>query len=174
MPYKFLIKFLLGVFLFLLNNNIVLGQEMNIKSKWEIRYGTEILDYREMSDKFDFNPEVLKNYKKSIKSFKSAKVTGMITLGALGAGVIFLNIDKGGRNCSSICVTTADYIGLGFLGLVPITGITSLVILKRGINKQKKAVDAYNQNVISFQKEKLQTELVLGATQNGVGLVLQF
>ena len=71
-------------------------------------------------------------------------------------------------------MTTADYIGLGFLGLVPITGITSLVILKRGINKRKKAVDAHNQNAIGFQKEILQTELVLGATQNGLGLVLQF
>lgn len=150
------------------------SQQMTNEGRWKVNLDGALLDYRDISDKFEFNPNVIEDYIKSVRSYKASKGFGLYTLGAIGTGFILLNVDSYDGYCDLICLTTAESIGVFLIVTAPLPGTIGLLQLGKAYKHKKSVIRAYNQHHHGDSSNPISNELLFGITENGVGLVFRF
>ena len=155
---------------------VVMAQSIT-KQGSKYLHSNDVYTFEELGPILEYNPEAYKNYTKALRKRKTAKINGIISLSALGTGLIAYGIDPDAEGgCDSfICTSTGqDILGFGVIASVTFGAIA--IVKKIGEkNKRKKAIRLYNEGVpIGYHNTAPLKELHLGQTQNGIGMVLNF
>ena len=142
----------------------------------EIYYKETVIPYDRSENIFKEVPEAYDKYQKSLRSLKTGKSLGYITLGVFGVSILAIALDNtNGRYCDTICLTTGDAVGIIGIGLVvPLFGTISVANHFTGISRQKRAIENFNRGKDISSRSISPSSLRFGMTSNGIGFVFTF
>jgi len=173
-----LLSRILFVSLFLSVSNQMVGQTIK-KSSFKNLYGyqNEIYDIQGLGKIIKQQPQAFQLYSQGQKRLVTAKVLGYTSLGAFALGGLTATLDPS-DDCFIFCISTGEAVAIVLWStVVPICG-TIGVIMKLSSNKKfQDSIVQFNESAdsrLDSVDDSSGASLSLGASQNGIGLTIQF
>jgi hypothetical protein len=159
----------IGIILLLfLHVNQISAQDLIIKEGRSYTYQSQLFKYEELKDVLINSAPAYLHYEKYKSARKKAKIFGYTTLGIMATGVYYGTIKKE-TDCSSggICPNKVIGVLIGLTAVLP--GTIAIVYSIKAYNHRKKSINTFNNHSL-----KEEVSIKLGATNNGIGMVVNF